>query len=256
MHPECPWQIRRRLEHFASRDAMNIEGLGEKVIDQFVELGLLHSIADIYTLHEKKDIILSQDRWGIKSVDKLIESIEQSKMQPFRKVLFALGIRHIGEGMSKTLAQHFGSIEALQNADPQQLVEIKEVGNSIASSLKEFFKDENEMTMLQALKKAGLRMHIDAEEMELRTDEFSGYSIVLTGELTALTRKEASEEIEKRGGKVTGSVSKKTTCIIAGEQAGSKLDKALELNIPVLSEQDFLAVIQGTIQLNTLLGLP
>jgi DNA ligase (NAD+) len=256
MHPECPWQIRRRLEHFASRDAMNIEGLGEKVIDQFVELGLLHSIADIYTLHEKKDIILSQDRWGIKSVDKLIESIEQSKMQPFRKVLFALGIRHIGEGMSKTLAQHFGSIEALQNADPQQLVEIKEVGNSIASSLKEFFKDENEMTMLQALKKAGLRMHIDAEEIELRTDEFSGYSIVLTGELTALTRKEASEEIEKRGGKVTGSVSKKTTCIIAGEQAGSKLDKALELNIPVLSEQDFLAVIQGTIQLNTLLGLP
>jgi DNA ligase (NAD+) len=256
MHPECPWQIRRRLEHFASRDAMNIEGLGEKVIDQFVELGLLHSIADIYSLQEKKDSILSLDRWGIKSVEKLLESIEQSKIQPFRKVLFALGIRHVGEGMSKTLAQHFGSIEALQNADLNQLMEIKEVGNSIAHSLIEFFKDEHEMTMLNALKVAGLQMSIDPSEMELRTDEFSGYSIVLTGELSALTRKEASEEIEKRGGKVTGSVSKKTTCLIAGEQAGSKLDKARELHIPILTEQDFLSVIQGTLPLTSFLGLP
>lgn len=255
MHPECPWQIRRRLEHFASRDAMNIEGLGEKVIDQFVELGLLHTIADIYSLQEKKDSILSLDRWGIKSMEKLLESIEQSKIQPFRKVLFALGIRHVGEGMSKTLAQHFGSIEALQNADLHQLMEIKEVGNSIAHSLIEFFKDEHEMIMLNALKYAGLCMRINESEMEMRTDEFSGYSIVLTGELSALTRKEASEEIEKRGGKVTGSVSKKTTCLIAGEQAGSKLDKARELNIPILTEQEFLAVIKGTLPLTSFLGL-
>jgi DNA ligase (NAD+) len=144
----------------------------------------------------------------------------------------------------------------LQNADLNQLMEIKEVGNSIADSLIEFFKDEHEMTMLNALKVAGLQMSIDPSEMELRTDEFSGYSIVLTGELSALTRKEASEEIEKRGGKVTGSVSKKTTCLIAGEQAGSKLDKARELHIPILTEQDFLSVIQGTLPLTSFLGLP
>ena len=192
----------------------------------------------------------------MKSVEKLLESIEQSKMQPFRKVLFALGIRHIGEGMSKTLAQYFGSIEALQNADLTQLLEIKEVGNSITNSLIEFFKDEHEMIMLNALKDAGVCMNIDESEMERRTEEFVGYSFVLTGELSALTRQEASEEIEKRGGKVIGSVSKKTTCLIAGEQAGSKLDKARELNIPILTEQDFLAVIQGRLPLISFLGLP
>ncbi len=136
------------------------------------------------------------------------------------------------------------------------MLEIKEVGNSIANSLIEFFKDEHEMSMLNTLKHAGLCMSIDESEMAIRTDEFSGFSIVLTGELSALTRKEASEEIEKRGGKVTGSVSKKTTCLIAGEQAGSKLDKARELNIPILTEQDFLAVIQGTLPLTSFIGLP
>lgn len=255
LHPECPWQIRRRIEHFASRDAMNIEGLGEKVIDQFVELGLLHTIADIYSLHEKKEQLLSLDRWGAKSVERLLESIEHSKQQPFRKVLFALGIRHIGEGISKTLAMQFGSMDALRNAHLEQLLSIKEVGHSIAHSLREFFTDEHEMAMLEALNNAGLQCSIDESEMQLKTDEFAGYSIVLTGELIAMTRKEASEEIEKRGGKVTSSVSKKTTCIIAGLQAGSKLDKARELNVPILTEQDFLAVIQGTIPLISFLGL-
>jgi len=255
LHPECPWQIRRRIEHFASRDAMNIEGLGEKVIDQFVSLGLLHSIADIYTLHEKKEELLALDRWGEKSVDRLLESIEQSKQQPFRKVLFALGIRHIGEGISKTLATHFSSMDILRNASLEQLLSIKEVGNSIAHSLIEFFTDEHEMSMLASLQTAGLQMSIDPSEIELRTDEFSGFTIVLTGELSTLTRKEASEEIEKRGGKVTSSVSKKTTCIIAGLQAGSKLDKARELDIPILTEQDFLDVIHGTVSLTSFLGL-
>jgi DNA ligase (NAD+) len=255
MHPECPWQIRRRLEHFASRDAMNIEGLGEKVIDQFVELGLLHSIADIYSLHEKRDTILALDRWGVKSVEKLFASIDQSKKQPFRKVLFALGIRHIGEGISKTLAQYFGSMDALCKATSEELLAIKEVGQSIASSLLEFFADPNEQKMLEQLVLAGLTMQVDEQERTMRTEEFSGLSMVLTGELSQMTRKEAIEEIERRGGKVTGSVSKNTSFVIAGAQAGSKLEKARTLNITVLTEQDFLDVLSGDKELTSFTGI-
>ena len=255
LHPECPWQIRRRLEHFASRDAMNIDGLGEKVIDQFVELGLLHSIADIYALHEKKEEILALDRWGEKSVEKLLASIEKSKEQPFRKVLFALGIRHIGEGISKTLARYFGSMDALQSTSLEELLEIKEVGQSIALSLREFFDDANEQAMLDELKKAGLQMQVAEEEMSQRTSEFTGLSIVLTGELSQMTRKEAMEEIERRGGKVSSSVSKKTSFVIAGDQAGSKLEKAQTLNITVLSEQDFLDILSGAKELTSFTGL-
>ena len=234
---------------------MNIDGLGEKVIDQFVELGLLHSIADIYALHQKKEVILTLERWGEKSIEKLLHSIEQSKQQPFRKVLFALGIRHIGEGISKTLANYFGSMDALRSAKLEDLLEIKEVGQSIAMSLREFFDDSNEQAMLDKLLKAGLQLQVAEEELSLRTSEFSGLSIVLTGELSQMTRKEAIEEIERRGGKVSGSVSKKTSFVIAGEQAGSKLEKAMTLNIAVLSEQDFLDILSGTKELTSFTGL-
>ncbi len=255
LHPECPWQIRRRLEHFASRDAMNIDGLGEKVIDQFVELGFLHSISDIYALHEKKEEILALDRWGEKSIEKLLTSIEKSKEQPFRKVLFALGIRHIGEGISKTLANYFGSMDALRIASLEELLAIKEVGQSIALSLREFFDDSHEQAMLDELVNAGLTMRIAEEELSQRTSEFSGLSIVLTGELIQMTRKEAMEEIERRGGKVSSSVSKKTNFVIAGNQAGSKLEKAQTLNITVLSEQDFLDILSGAKELTSFIGL-
>ncbi|NBO70382.1 MAG: NAD-dependent DNA ligase LigA [Bacteroidetes bacterium] len=255
LHPECPWQIRRRLEHFASRDALNIDGLGEKVIDQFVEIGLLHSIADIYKLNLHREQLLGLDRWGVKSVDRLLESIEQSKQQPFRKVLFGLGIRHVGEGIAKTLAQHFGSIESLQAATIEELLSIKEIGSSIAVSIIEFFKDEHESEMLTSLIQAGLSFRSSLEEQEQKTNEFAGLTFVLTGELSLMTRKEAIEEIEKRGGKVTGSVSKKTMYLIAGEQAGSKLKSAQELSIPILSEDDFAQVLQGTKQLTSFTGL-
>ncbi|MFM8280973.1 MAG: NAD-dependent DNA ligase LigA [Bacteroidota bacterium] len=255
LHPECPWQIRRRLEHFASRDALNIDGLGEKVIDQFVEIGLLHSIADIYKLNLHREQLLGLDRWGVKSVDRLLESIEQSKQQPFRKVLFGLGIRHVGEGIAKTLAQHFGSIESLQSATLEELLSIKEIGSSIAVSIIEFFKDEHESEMLTSLIQAGLSFQSSLEEQEQKTNEFAGLTFVLTGELSLMTRKEAIEEIEKRGGKVTGSVSKKTMYLIAGEQAGSKLKSAQELSIPILSEDDFAQVLQGTKQLTSFTGL-
>ena len=255
LHPECPWQIRRRLEHFASRDALNIDGLGEKVIDQFVEIGLLHSIADIYKLNLHREQLLGLDRWGVKSVDRLLESIEQSKQQPFRKVLFGLGIRHVGEGIAKTLAQHFGSIESLQAATIEELLSIKEIGSSIAVSIIEFFKDEHESEMLTSLIQAGLSFQSSLEEQEQKTNEFAGLTFVLTGELSLMTRKEAIEEIEKKGGKVTGSVSKKTMYLIAGEQAGSKLKSAQELSIPILSEDDFAQVLQGTKQLTSFTGL-
>lgn len=255
LHPECPWQIRRRLEHFASRDAMNIDGLGEKVIDQFVEIGLLHSIADIYRLNLQRERILELDRWGVKSVDNLLESIERSKHQPFRKVLFGLGIRHVGEGIAKTLAQNFGSMQALKDATLEELQAIKEIGSSIALSIIEFFSDEHESKMLDSLIDAGLCFAMLPEEQEQKTDEFSGLTFVLTGELSLMTRKEATEEIEKRGGKVTGSVSKKTMFLIAGAHAGSKLKVAQELSIPILSEEDFAQVLQGTKNLTSFTGI-
>lgn len=255
MHPECPWQIRRRLEHFASRDAMNIDGLGEKVIDQFVAEGILHSISDIYSLHEQRDRILAMDRWGAKSVDNLLASIEQSKQQPFRKVLFGLGIRHVGEGVAKTLANHFGSLNALKEAKLEQLTSIKEIGSSIAQSIIEFFNDEHEIAMLESLSNAGLSFECSIEEQGQISDDFAGMTFVLTGELSLFTRKEATEEIEKRGGKVTGSVSKKTMFLIAGEHAGSKLKSAQELSIPILREEDFAQVLQGVKQLTSFTGI-
>lgn len=254
LHPECPWQIRRRLEHFASRDAMNIDGLGEKVIDQFVELGLLRSISDIYTLHEKKDMLLGLERWGLKSVENLLNSIENSKQQPFRKVLFALGIRHVGEGIAKTLSQQFGSLQSLRNASFEELITIKEIGSSIAQSIIEFFGDANESIMVSNLMNAGLQFRVDENQQAEKTNEFANMSFVLTGELSLMTRKEAIDEIEKRGGKVTGSVSKKTMFLIAGEHAGSKLKSATELSIPILSEQDFLDVLQGNKTLTSFTG--
>jgi DNA ligase (NAD+) len=255
LHPECPWQIRRRLEHFASRDAMNIDGLGEKVIDQFVEIGILHSISDIYRLHEHRDRILGLDRWGVKSVDNLLASIETSKQQPFRKVLFGLGIRHVGEGIAKTLANHFGTLQALQKASLDDLVSIKEIGSSIAQSIIEFFNDDHEMAMLESLSISGLCFEQSTQYQEQKSDEFAGITFVLTGELSLFTRKEATEEIEKRGGKVTGSVSKKTMFLIAGEHAGSKLKSAQELSIPILQEKDFAQVLQGEKKLTSFIGI-
>ncbi len=240
-HGACPWQVKRRLEHFAARDAMDIDGLGEKAIEQFVEAGLLQTVADIYDLGAKQDEILRLDRWAPKSVERLLNGIEASKSQPFERVLYALGIRFVGEGVAKVLARAFRNVDALAEASKEALTNVHEIGDRIAESVVEFFEDASERSIVDRLREAGL--HFAKDDGDVATDDFAGMTFVLTGELETMTRREASELIEARGGKVSGSVSKKTTYVVAGAAAGSKLEKAKDLGIEVLDETAFKAML-------------
>ena len=233
----CPWQILRRLQHFSSRDAMDIEGLGEKAIEQFVEAQLLTSIADIYRLPERMDEILALERWAPKSFEKLVGGINASRAQPFAHVLFALGIRFVGEGVAKILARAFPSVDELTAASIEQLTHVHEIGASIASSVRTFFDDADNRELVQALRTSGVQF-ISADNT-VASQEFANKTFVLTGELVAMTRREAEENIEARGGKISGSVSKRTSLVVAGQNAGSKLNKAQELGVPVLTEEEF-----------------
>lgn len=240
-HSACPWQIRRRLEHFAARDAMDIDGLGEKAIEQFVQAGLLATIADIYDLPKRTDEILSLERWAPKSVERLIAGIARSKEQPFERVLYALGIRHIGEGVAKVLTRALGSMEAILQASHEQLVAIHDVGDRIAESIHEFASDPTERSVVERLRTAGLAM--EAQSGAASQTHLAGTTFVLTGELEGISRREATQMIENCGGKVTSSVSAKTSYVVAGSAAGSKLQKAIDLGIPVLDQQAFLAMV-------------
>jgi DNA ligase (NAD+) len=239
---QCPWQLRRRLEHFASRDAMDIDGLGERAIDQFITAGLLTSIADIYTLAERRDEILKLDRWAPKSVDRLLAGIEASKNQPYARVLFALGIRFVGEGVAKILARAFPSIDMLLAATHEQLTSVHEIGSAIAASVIEFAADPAARALVANLRAAGLQ--VEGQAPTLLSNAFEGKTFVVTGELTSMSRNEAHSAIEARGGKAAGSVSKKTTYVVAGANAGSKLAKATELGVPVLDEDAFRSLLE------------
>ncbi len=241
-HPECPWQRRRRIEHFASRDALDIEGLGEKVVEQFVDLGILVNIADIYSLHQHRDEIIALDRWGERSVENLLAGIDNSKHQPYHKVLFGIGIRFIGEGGAKLLARNFPSINALANASIEKLTAVHEIGIKMAESVYNFFRDDKEKEIMTRLKEAGLKF--EAEEEALTENRFDGATFVFTGELESMGRKEAAEIVEKFGGRETKSVSKKTNYVVAGAKAGSKLEKAQKLGVTVLNESEFIKLIK------------
>ncbi|MBK9249631.1 MAG: NAD-dependent DNA ligase LigA [Ignavibacteria bacterium] len=244
-HAECPWQIRRKLTHFSSRDAMDIEGLGEKVVDQLVELKLLFTIADIYELHTHRDELLALDRWGEKSVDNLLAAIELSKQKPFARVLFSIGIRFVGEGGAKILARAFGSVDGLASATVEQLTAVPEIGGRIAGSVVEFFNDETEMAILNRLRAAGLRCELSDNEQQSISKVLEGKTFVITGELEQMSRREAGEAIERHGGKVSGSVSKKTSYVVVGTSPGSKFDKARELGVTILNEEEFLIMVAG-----------
>jgi DNA ligase (NAD+) len=235
---ECPAQIRGRLEHFASRGAMDIEGLGEALIELFVDKGLLHTYADIYDLKDKKDELINIERLGEKSVTNVLKAIEESKKQPFEKVLFALGIRYVGAGAARKLAEHFLSIDALIRASDEEILEVNEIGPSISSSVREFFSNEKNLINVTKLKEQGLIFK--SEKKALVNSFFTGKTFVLTGSLANFSREEAGEKIISLGGKVSGSVSKKTDYVLAGESAGSKLDKANSLGVKILSEEEFL----------------
>jgi DNA ligase (NAD+) len=221
---------------------MDIDGLGERAIDQFITAGLLTSIADIYTLAERRDDILQLDRWAPKSVDRLLAGIEASKNQPYARVLFALGIRFVGEGVAKILARAFPSIDMLLAATHEQLTSVHEIGSAIAASVIEFAADPAARALVANLRAAGLQ--VEGQAPTLLSNAFEGKTFVVTGELTSMSRNEAHSAIEARGGKAAGSVSKKTTYVVAGANAGSKLAKATELGVPVLDEDAFRSLLE------------
>jgi len=235
---ECPAQIKGRLEHFAARGAMDIEGLGEALIDLFVDNGFLNTYADIYDLKNKRDKLILVERLGEKSIDNLLNAIEESKKQPFAKVLFALGIRYVGAGAARKLTAHFNSIESLMNASEEEISEVREIGPSISSSVKKFFANKENVNIVSRLKDHGL--NFKSGKTKDIVSFFTDKTFVLTGTLSKFSREEASERILALGGKVTSSVSKKTDFVLAGESAGSKLDKAKSLGVRILTEEEFL----------------
>ena len=235
---ECPAQIKGRLEHFAARGAMDIEGLGTALINLFVEMELLHTYADIYDLKNKRDKLIAIERLGEKSVDNLLSAIEESKKQQFAKVLFALGIRYVGAGAAKKLADHFNSIDELISADEEKIEEVHEIGPSISTSVIKFFSDQHNKKIIERLKKQGL--NFSSEKRSVKQNFFTNKTFVLTGTLSSQSREEAGDKIMMFGGKVTSSVSKNTDYLIVGENAGSKLDKAKKLGVAVLEENDFI----------------
>jgi DNA ligase (NAD+) len=234
---ECPAQVRGRIEHFAARGAMDIEGLGEALIELFVEKEILKTYADIYELKNKRDELIKIERLGAKSVDNLLNAIEESKKQPFAKVLFALGIRYVGTGAAKKLADSFDSIDDLICASEEKISDIHEIGPSISRSVVKFFSSKSNLKNVERLKKYGL--NFQAAKREQKETFFTGKTFVITGSLSGFTREQAGDKIESLGGKITSSVSKKTDFVLAGESPGSKLDKAKGLGIGIMKEEEF-----------------
>ena len=238
----CPPQIKGKIEHFVSRKAMNIDGLGTETVDQFYQEGLIHTIADLYTL--KAPDIACLERMGKKSAVNIMEGIRASKEVPFERVLFALGVRFVGETTAKTLAKHFRSIDALASATLDELIQVDEIGARIAQSIIAYFADEKNRDVIQKLREAGIQMEMEELDMSGYTDKLAGQSIVIIGVFAHHSRDEYKEMIERNGGKNVGSISKKTSFILAGDNMGpSKLEKAEKLGIPIMKEDDFLKLI-------------
>ena len=238
VNPECPAQALRNLIHFASRDAMDIDGLGVAVCTQLVDRGLVRSAADLYTLTREQ--LLTLDKFKDKSADNLLAAIAHSKENNLDKLLFGLGIRNIGDKAAALLAGHFGTMEAVAAATAEQICEIDGFGAVMAQSVVEFFAREGTADLVRRLAAQGVNMRWQGQ---VRTDKLAGKTIVVTGTLPTLSRKEAEAMIVQNGGKASSSVSKKTAYVLAGEAAGSKLDKARQLGVPVLSEAEFLSMI-------------
>ena len=243
-NPHCDAKKIEGIIHFSSRDAMDIEGMGEKVVEQFFNQGFIKSIADIYDLGQYREEIISLDGWKDKSIDNLLEAIEKSKENSLEKVLFGLGIKEVGAKMAKTLARKYLDIDALAAASEEELAEIPDVGPVLIKSIVSWFADEKNQELISALKERGLNFKYIGNTVKAAGNYFSGKTVVLTGTLSSMGRKEATTLLEDVGAKVTGSVSKATDCVIAGVEAGSKLDKAQQLGIQVLNEAEFLDLIK------------
>jgi DNA ligase (NAD+) len=239
----CPARLLRSLDHFVSRGAMNIEGLGEVLIRQLVEKGLVHSAADIYAL--TAETVQDLERMGKKSAAKLMAQIERSKENEIWRLLNALGIRHVGERGAQVLADHFGSIEAIEAAPLEGLEHVHEVGPVMANSVRSWFDEPRNRTLVARLRKAGVRTVGERKATPVGPQPLAGKTFVITGTLEAMSRDEAQARIEALGGKVTGSVSRKTSYLVVGAEAGSKLDKARALGVPELDEAALLGLIMS-----------
>jgi len=242
LNPKCDARKIEGLIHFVSHDAMKIEGFGDSVVEDFYNTGYLHSFVDYYYLYQHKEELMEMEGFGLKSINSLLDEVEKSKSNSLEKLLFALGIRHVGKKNAKILAKKYQNIDNIINTDEETLANIRDIGDIIAKSVYAYFHNEEDMKIINGLKEVGVNMTYLGEE---KIDSFfDGKIFVLTGSLTNITREDATSEIEKRGGKATGSVSAKTDYVIVGENPGSKYDKAQELGITILNEQEFLDKIK------------
>ena len=244
INPACPARQIEGIIHFASRDAMDIEGMGEKVVEQFFNQGFFSNIVEIYSLYDHREDIISLDGWQSKSIDNLLNAIENSKANSMEKLLFGLGIKEVGAKMAKTLSRIYGDIDSLSQASEEELLEIPDVGPILAKSVYEWFRNEHNIELINGLRNVGLNFKFLGSTAKAANSYFSGKTVVLTGTLESMGRKEATDILENLGAKVTGSVSKATDVVIAGPGAGSKLDKAQALGITVINESEFLELIK------------
>jgi len=238
INPDCPAQLHRRITHFVSRSAMNIENLGKSVVALLINKKLISGVADLYYL--KKEDISVLERLGDKSADNIINSIKKSKNAGLARLIYALGIRHIGEKAGVLLAERYSDIYELMNASEQDLCEIDEIGPESAGAIRNFFENEHVNAVIKRLAEAGVSVKSSSLK---KGSKLQGKTIVITGTLPTLKRNEAEEIIRQQGGKPSGSVSKKTSFLLCGADAGSKLEKAQALGIPIISEQDFINIV-------------
>lgn len=238
----CPPQIKGKMQHFISRKAMNIDGLGEETIEQLFNAGLAKNSVDLY--HLQKEQLLPLERMAEKSVNNLLKGLEESKKVPFERVLFAIGIRFVGETVAKKLARHFKNIDAIKKATFEELIATDEIGDKIAESIIHFFTIEQNQQLIENLQEIGLQFSLSEQQLENRSEKLAGLTFVVSGVFTLFSRDELKNIIEQNGGKVSGSISKKTSYIVAGENMGpSKLEKATELGVKIINEQQFNTMI-------------
>jgi len=240
VNANCPAKLRESIRHFASRGVMNIEGMGDALVNQLVETGLVKDVADIYNLTEEK--LLTLERMGKKSAQNVLDEIENSKKLPLERVIYGLGIRFVGERTAQFLSEAFGSMDALMKASEEELQQVNEIGPRVSASIREFFDEPKNVELIERLRKAGLAFKGRKKQ---RGTTFAGKTFVLTGTLQHHTRDEAKKLIEDAGGRVSGSVSKKTDYVVAGAEAGSKLDKARELGVSVINEEEMEELLKG-----------
>lgn len=241
-NPDCPAKVKARIQYFAARKAMDIEGLGDVLVETLVDRGMVKDVADIYML--KADDIANLERKGEKTAAKLMQQIEASKTRGLQRLLYGIDIRHVGERYAKILAKHFRSIDRLAAASVEELDDIHEIGLTVAVSVHEWFRNPLHVDLIDRLKAVGVKMEVDGAGVDAIDERFAGKTFVLTGKLENYTRDEAAQLIEERGGRVSSSVSKNTDYVVAGSDAGSKLTKAESLGIAILAEQEFAEMIQ------------